>query len=317
MSDDDRNLFDDDDLFGDFEDDTSGDDFGDFGGFDDLDDDELFPEDDLGSLDETPDDLGDLDDAEEEQSRSPLLIILGVVLIVLILGGVALLAFALVNRGPSPTDITRTAIAQANATTEALLDATNTSSAATQSFFATATASSPTPSPTNTPTPTETPDFDATSTSAAAENQSVIQATQVALDATATSIQITVDAVSAAATQGTVTGAQVVGDDPTPTQEGGGVITVSDVQMTATALAELFTEPEPTDPGTGGVVDGGGFIATPISPTGPTGPTTLPDTGLFDDLAASGGGPGVLFLMVFGLVGVIFVSRRLRQSNRK
>lgn len=312
MADDDRNLFndEDDDLFGDFNDETTGDDLGGFDDFDDLDDDDLFGDSALDELDEEPEDLSDLDEEEATNGRSPLLIILGVVLIVLLLGGVALLAFALANRGPSELDVTRTAIAQANATTESLLQMTNTASAATEAFFATATAASPTPSPTATFTPSPTVDTDATSTALAESNQAVVQATQVALDATATAIQSTVDAVSAQATQGTPVDEVVV----TPTQEvlGTQVISVSDVEMTATALVSFFEQPEPTlDQTDGGIV----VVPTPI-PGSVTPADSLPDTGLFDDLAASGAGPGVLFLMAFGLLGVIFVSRRLRGTNR-
>lgn len=44
--------------------------------------------------------------------------------------------------------------------------------------------------------------------------------------------------------------------------------------------------------------------------------TALPDTGLFDDVVGGGtNGVGVLALAVFGLVGVIIVSRRLRSTN--
>jgi hypothetical protein len=95
----------------------------------------------------------------------------------------------------------------------------------------------------------------------------------------------------------------------TPTAEG---ISIDAVQQTATRLAELLISP---------TVDGqgGGIIASPTA-EGSFGtlPTALPDTGLFDDIAAGGmSGIGMIALAIVGLLGVIFVSRRMRSSINK
>lgn len=79
------------------------------------------------------------------------------------------------------------------------------------------------------------------------------------------------------------------------------------VNATATAIAQAFINATQTALAVG----------APTSP--PPGVTVvptqevLPDTGLFDELAG-GDSFGLLALMVFGLVGVVFVSRRLRTS---
>jgi len=94
-----------------------------------------------------------------------------------------------------------------------------------------------------------------------------------------------------------------------------GAPSLSSVQMTATALAILFgATPTPET----GIVDGTtpvpGIPTVPGVPTPIGGLDELPDTGVFDDVIASG--PGTVVLMAFGLLGVIIVSRRLRSSNK-
>jgi len=96
----------------------------------------------------------------------------------------------------------------------------------------------------------------------------------------------------------------------TPTAEG---ISIDAVQQTATRLAELLLA-SPTIDG-----QGGGIIASPTveGGFGPL-PTALPDTGLFDDIAAGGPGSiGMIALAFVGLLAVIFVSRRMRSSINK
>lgn len=103
--------------------------------------------------------------------------------------------------------------------------------------------------------------------------------------------------------------AQPIIPSATPTSEG---ISIDAVQQTATRLAELLISP---------TVDGqgGGVIASPTAEGGfgPL-PTALPDTGLFDDVAAGGmGSIGMIALAIVGLVAVIVVSRRMRSSINK
>ncbi len=92
-------------------------------------------------------------------------------------------------------------------------------------------------------------------------------------------------------------------DAPTP-----GVIDSDAVAGTATALA-LILQPVGTSTLAPGVTpDIGG--QTPMAR-----PTSLMDSGLFDN-ATGGISLGAIFLMAFGLVGVIAVSRRTRTKNK-
>ena len=86
------------------------------------------------------------------------------------------------------------------------------------------------------------------------------------------------------------------------------------VNQTATAIAGAFLT------ATAQAVTPGAITVTVSSQQAfPTlAVTALPDTGLFDDVVSGGsGGLGVLALAVFGLVGVIVVSRRLRGVNER
>ncbi len=91
--------------------------------------------------------------------------------------------------------------------------------------------------------------------------------------------------------------------EPTPTQE---EITVNVVQQTATALALTLQPIATSTPGPTGI--GGPATPTPF--------TALPETGLFDDMTSTQG-LGAMFLMAFGLVGVIVFSRKAREANRR
>jgi hypothetical protein len=222
---------------------------------------------------------------------------------------------------------TSTAIAIANATTFAQGNLTATQSALiqfeTQTREAITNTPSPSPSPTTPPEPTATPTLDATFVAAtvfAVQTQDAIdlQATGAALTATAIAEQPeltrnaeqtrmalaavqTQAALDAAATQTAVAGVVVVPTEPpglgsfqqTATAIAGGF-------LTATAQAAVPVEGATQEPGFGPVAR----------------PTALPDTGLFDDVAGGGrDGIGILALAVVGLVGVIFVSRRLRSRS--
>jgi len=76
--------------------------------------------------------------------------------------------------------------------------------------------------------------------------------------------------------------------------------------MTATALAAILQPPTQSSAQPTAAIGG----ATPVVSSGGTG--ELPDTGLFDEMGA--GGVGMFFAMAFGLLGVIFLSRRIRAN---
>lgn len=255
---------------------------------------------------ELPDDDVDFDNDEERERRGPnrAFIFIAVLFLIILLGGFALLAFVILGgRGPSDIDITRTAIAQINATTEALALATQAAATVQAELTQTALAFSPTPSITPSPTATSTPTIDAEATNqfiagmTATAEENARSTAVAARNATATQI-----AINAGAQQTPGENGQGGGDDATPTPESG-IPSLNAVQQTATALAELFSQ-QPTQ-----------AVVTPGPGVVPTQPTALPDSGLFDDLA--GGNPSLLFLAAFGLLGVIFVTRRLRSGNRK
>jgi hypothetical protein len=222
-------------------------------------------------------------DGEREGGTSRTFIIIAALMILLFVGGLAAVVLLGTNQGPSPFELTSAAIETANAEVQVALNAS-----ATQSFVngQTQTAEAlftptptPTEAPTRAPTITPTPTLDATQQAALALTSQVLTQTSVALtDAAAT-----------------------------PTGQ-----SVEDVQLTATALALLL--------GQGGGPTPTAEVLTPGTPGTPSAPrpTALPDTGLFDDLAASGSGStGMLALMAFGLIAVIIVSRRLRATNNR
>ncbi len=284
--------FDDDDF--NFDDDNDNNDFR----FDD--DDDVDFESGLG------DDFGDDDltfDEEEADSRGPsrtFVIIAAVLILMFVVALVALFLLSGMGRGLTPFEITSTAIAQINETVLAQGLETETQQAfdrMTETQVAadlTATANAPTATPTNTltPSPTETPPPDLTDAAATAI------AEQLLFDLTAT-------ALSDEATRQALPGVS-----PPVTQDTNGLNAVA---LTATALAQVLLPTTAPDDG-----QGGGVVATPTREGGfgPI-PTALPDTGLFDDLAAGGSGSmGVLLLAIAGLAGVIFGARRLRTVNR-
>jgi cytoskeletal protein RodZ len=261
----------------------------------------------------------------ERQGPSRAFIFLAILLILILLGGFAVLIFAITQGGGDPLDPTRTAIAQANATTLAQVAQAEASATAETIITQTASASSPTPSPSPSPTidiSATAQIINATITAQAAgliATQQAIQITQQAIEAAQTATVLALNnplsdvdqtATALALGQG---GGQ---DDATPTPERtGGSLSVADVQATATQLALVFSQPTPTIAG----ASGGGFLPTPTAITGtirgtPIAGGNLPDTGLFDDLGAN---PALFFLMALGLLGVIAVARGLRSGTRK
>jgi hypothetical protein len=295
---DDDPFDDDDDLFGDDFDDAD-----DFGGQDDTfrdsfddadadpfaddfgDDADLFG----GGLDED-EDLTFEDQEEPSGPSRTFIYIAGAMILLFVIALIALVLISLGNTQPTPIEQTATAIFFINSTTVAQGLETATASfelGLTQTVQANLTATElarPTETPTPSPSPTvltPTPDL-----------------TEMAGFTFATQTQA---AVFAAQTQAAL---------PTNTVAGPPTIEVNAVALTATALANLL---QPTIEGSGG-----GQVASPTAEGGPVGPlpTALPDTGLFDDLAAGGSGSlGGLVLAIMGLLGVIVISRRLRAAN--
>jgi cytoskeletal protein RodZ len=236
---------------------------------------------------------------EEEERRGPSRTFIAIAAAMIILFLVALgvlVLFVFNNQGPTDLELTATSIVATNNRIAQFGQETATAAvffAQTQTAQANLTATelarptnTPTPSPTASPTATVPPDL----TEAAA----FAMQTQAAFNLTATA-----DALNASA-NATLT-AQASGPTSPPT------VAINAVAQTATALALIL---QPTV---------GGQVATPTIEGGqpPTLPTALPDTGLFDDLAAGGAGSlGGLLLAVIGLIGVIAISRRLRAANR-
>jgi hypothetical protein len=263
-------------------------------------DDEEF---DFGGDDEEFDFGGDDDITfeEEEERRGPsrtFIAIAAAMIILFLLALGALVLFMFNNQGPTDLELTATAIVATNNRIAQFGQETATAAvffAQTQTAQANLTATelarpteTPTPSPTASPTATLPPDL----TEAAA----FAMQTQAAFDLTATA-----DAINASANM-TAT-ALASGPTSPPT------VAINAVAQTATALAILL------QPTVGGDSQA---IATPtIEGQPPTLPTALPDTGLFDDLAAGGaGGLGGLALAIIGLIGVIAISRRRRTVIR-
>lgn len=262
-----------------------------------------FGEEDAFSFEDDEFNFGDdeeivFEEQEERQGPSRTFIIIAAAMIGLfVIALVVLLLFALPS-GPTEIELTSTAIAIQNATTIALGNETATQAVIiaqvqTEDANLTATALAQ-PTDTPTPTPTDTPTLPPTPDETEGAAIAFMTQTQAAIDLAATSAAET----AAAEEQAPV---------------GPPTIEINAVAQTATALAMIL---QPTVNG-----QGGGVVATPtiegaLPGPGPL-PTALPDTGLFDDLAAGNpAGVGGLMLAVFGLLGVIVISRRLRAANR-
>lgn len=187
---------------------------------------------------------------EEEVSEGPginrtFVIIAALMIGVFVIGLIVLLVIVSRPQPPTPTELTATYIVQQNATTQALLIATQTAAVEVANASATAVeianatgtaeavriAQAATEAALATPTPSETPTLDPTQEAAnALLTSTAVALTQVALDQTATA-----DALLA--------------QPPTPE-----VLQPNDVALTATALAILLQPPTPGQ--------GGGLIPT-------------------------------------------------------
>jgi hypothetical protein len=281
LQDDDDFNFDDDDFK--FDDKPNGDNFK----FDDE-----APDIDLGDGKDTgfgfeSEDMPELNEDGTPPSRTnrTFIYIAALMIILFLLGLGAVLFLATRPTGPTPGQMTATAIVATNQAVEVFLQQTGTA-AVELAFAQTQTASVPTATltpipptrePTVTPTP-ELPTLDATQAAAFA------LLTQVANDATQTALA-----------------AQITPTIAAPNQDA--------VAATGTALAILLGQ------GGGGVTE----VAGVASPTAEGGlvpvPTALPVTGFFDDIGSSSN-VGLIALLALGLFGVIGVSRVVRAANK-
>lgn len=301
-----RDLEDDDDF--NFDDDNS---------FNFDDDDGFQFDDDPGSanLDDDAGGFGfedeDMPDIEEDDGDSgggvsrTFIVIAGILILLFVLGLAGVLFIATQNNGPTDIDMTATSIVATNQSvetvvaqraTDSVLEATRQAEIANQ----TATAEFINNQAAGTATAeflTQEANLAATQTAASNATPTLDPTQQAFFDLqtqTAVAAEATANFLLTPATQ-------------PPTQE----INAEGVSLTATALAELLAPPT-ADPGIGG----GGVPTQEVLQTPGIIPTALPETGFFDDLATSGGGMGALALMAVGLVGVIFLSRRLRTATK-
>ncbi len=316
-----------DDLFGD--DDEFNFDDDDNLGFDDddgvqsrLDDDYNF-DDDFGSIEDSSfdtdllgdDEFDDLDDetffeGEDENDGggvSRTFVILAGIMIIFFLIGLGVVLFLVLGQDdtPSPIQLTSTAIVQLNATAMVQLEQTQTQSA--ENAIGTETQ--------------QALDIVATQTAevldVTATAEGIIVQTQAAEAEATAQAQALFDQQTADAaflqTQEAELAIQETPDPDDPDEPEQPLVTqppadVGDVALTATALFEFLQTPIAT-PGVG--VGGGGDSPTPVPPI-----TQLPDSGLFDDLSG-GQNMGVIMLLAFGLIGLIFGARRLRSVNNR
>jgi len=296
----------------------------DMGGFFDDEDDE-YDLDDVDEGEDFDDEFGgDLFEGEEELGdiggggglSRPFMLMMGGMMLISILGIVLVAALVLIKDPvPSDLDVTRTAVAVANATDMAAFDATQTAQLTvnaqstmdaegtaamaqrtadaegtvamlqrTADVFASATESARmTEMAESMITPTETPTPFGVSESDLLRTQQANEMTQTAI---AGATEIPLETRSAF--------------DPTS------------VALTGTAIAEaLRTQRAVTPFGTGGPDE--------ATPTGEGGvlPTALPTTGLFSGMSSGGSGLALFILAAFGLFGVIVGARTLRTLNRR
>jgi cytoskeletal protein RodZ len=308
---DDDDFFNDDD-FSDFDEPAASADNNEFG----FDDDEFDEIEDI-DFDEEDDDFFDDEDLEEESGPSGVFLFLAGIMIILLIAAIGLVLFlALTGEDEiTPFESTSTAIAQANETTQAQIVAGETEAAISGETETAVAAVSI--AETDTAATEQAISAQATETAEAfnlnaTETQSVLDITSTAEAEEVSGIQQTQTAVAAQLTAD----AQVVvppeeTEEPVPTEPGAGVGGPSDIDATATALREVFLS---LTPGEGEFGTGGEATATPERPGAV--PTALPDTGLFDG-DSSNGGLGVIALLAFGLVGMIFGARTLRAANNR
>jgi len=184
---------------------------------------------------------------------------------------------------------------------------------------ATETAKAWTPTPSNTPTPTETPTPTPSDTPSPTPSPtetptrdplelSLTPGTPVTLtpisDQDLTATALAMEAANQTATALALTG-------------GPDLLTLQ-AQQTETALADSFNLTQTAIANELTLTAGAGtpgVIVVTVTPGGPTATKRLADTGLFEDLAGSAGGPNSLAVVGFaalGLVSLIVVARRLR-----
>lgn len=235
----------------------------------------------------------DMPELNEEGAPPPrtnrTFIYIAALMVLLFLAGLgAVLFLATRPTGPTPLDMTRSAIETRNADTQILLVQTSTA-AAQLSIDQTGTASVPTNTPTAVPTtrePTVTPTPEPPTVDATVAFANALL-TQVANEATLT--------------------AQAAQITPTVAPQD-----INSVGLTATALAAILGS------GNNPTADNGigGGVASPTSEggIGPV-PTRLPTSGFFDDVGA-GSNVGLIALLALGLFGVIGVSRLVRAANK-
>ncbi len=275
--------FDFDDFGDDFlDDDADADSDSDDFQFDDMQD-EVDDFDDLeGFGGEMEDDF--LEDDEEEAgertgpSRTFILAVVAMIAVFVI--GLGLIVVLILNppeTGPTDRDMTVAAIETANAEIEIALAQTDAANTAVAEANAAATETALAATDTPTPTSTFTP------------TEETEEPTEVTSEPTNT-------------TEPGEPTPTVEVDTPTP-----GVIDSDAVAGTATALALIL---QPVDTATLSLGEGGATITPGARPT------SLMDSGIFDN-ATGGISLGVFFLMAFGLVGVIAVSRRTRTTNKR
>ncbi|MEP6986357.1 MAG: hypothetical protein ABI970_12210 [Chloroflexota bacterium] len=233
------------------------------------------------------DDMPELNEEGSPPTRTnrTFIYIAALMIILFLIGLGAVLFLATRPTGPTPIDLTRSAIETQNADTQLLILQTQTASVQI-ALAQTQTASVPTTVP-----PTETPTREPTVTPT--PEPPTMDATQAAANALLTQV-------ADQATQ-TALAAQITPTVAAPNQDA--------VALTGTALAILL--------GQGG---GATEVAGIASPTAEGGiiapvPTRLPQTGFFDDVG-TGSNVGLIALLALGLFGVIGVSRVVRASNK-
>lgn len=298
-----------DDPFGDEED------FGDnaFAGEDDFD----FGGDEFNELDdieygEVDDDFFDDEDTSGGGPNKTFVFLAGLLVLVFIAGLVIVVFLALRDTGPTPIQQTSTAITNLNNTQVAFLSETETQAvedailAETQAVLdAEATQEAEIAGATAT---AEAEMFEMQTMEAELEQTAIVQ-TQTAEAPDPIALLQTEQAADALTQEALLDDDENDVDEPIDPDPPVGI---GDVALTSTALAETFLTltPPAVDPAD----------ATPTQeiggPFAPTPPPTLPDTGLFDDLSG-GENMGLIMLIAFGLVGVIFGARRLRARNER
>jgi cytoskeletal protein RodZ len=288
-----RNDFDFDDDF--FEDDDQFE----FGG----DEEELTS----GLGDEFDEDMPFIEEEPEERGGSRTFVVLAILMILLFIGGLALVLFLILRPAEvTPVQLTSTQVVLLNMTVEAQLAGTQTQAREFELLTLTAAAFTDTPSPTATDTPVTRPP---TMTPTGTLDPTELAATQNALALAQTATAIALASQASPTPDLTLTAAAA---SPTPTIQVTSALEA--VNQTATAIAGAFLTATAQAAVTAEVIPQTPGLTPGFTPVA----TALPDTGLFDTIATGGGeGIGLLAIAVVGLVGVIFLSRRVRTMNAK